>query len=347
MLADRYAATPARGKRMRFGRLRRREFITLLGGAVAWPLAARAQERIRRVGVLMLSAETDREFQSRLTVFRHALQKLGWTEGRNVSIDVHWAGGSSQRIQEAASEFASLGPDVVLCSGSVATAAMKRATSSIPVVFALVNEPVTQGFVASLARPGGNITGFTNMDFSVVGKMVELLNTTVPTLKRIGLMFNSDIYPIYETYLEALQTEQRGPLEVMRATVRSTADIDPVIHALAALQDTGLVVLPDGGFTVSNRAMIQAALDRDHVPSIAPFRRSVSEGALMSYGPDELDIYRRTAEYVDRILKGTRPADLPVQQPIKFDLVINLKTAKALGLTVPLSIQVAADEVIE
>jgi putative ABC transport system substrate-binding protein len=327
--------------------MRRREFITLLGGAVALPQAARAQERMRRVGVLMLGAETDREFQSRLTVFRHGLQKLGWTEGGNVSIDVRWAGGSLQRIQEVASEIVSLAPDVVLCSGSVATAAMKRATSSIPVVFALVNEPVTQGFVASLAQPGGNITVFTNMDFSVVGKMVELLNTMVPTLKRIGLMFNSDAYPIYETYLKTLQTQQRGPLEVMRATVRSTADIDPVIHALAAQQDTGLVVLPDGGFTVSNRAMIQAALNRDHVPSIAPFRRFVSEGALMSYGVDNLDIYRRTAEYVDSILKGTRPAELPVQQPIKFEMIINLKTAKALGLTVPLSIQVAADEVIE
>jgi putative ABC transport system substrate-binding protein len=291
--------------------------------------------------------ETDREFQSRLRVFRDALRKLGWTEGRNVSIDVVWAGGRSQRIQEMASELASLAPDVVLCAGSVATAAMKRATSSIPVVFALVNEPVTQGFVASLARPGGNITGFTNMDFSVVGKMVELLNTMAPTLKRIGLMFNSDAYPIYETYLRALQTEQRGPLEVVRATVRSPAEIDPVIHRLAALPGSGVVVLPDGGFTVTNRAIIQAAVDRDHVPSIAPFRRFVSEGALMSYGPNDLDIFRRTAEYVDRILKGTKPAELPVQQPVKFELIINVKTAKALGLTVPLSLQVAADEMIE
>jgi len=325
--------------------MKRREFITLLCGVVAWPL--RAQERIRRVGVLILGAETDSEFQGRLTVFRQALQKLGWTEGDNVRIDVHWTGGSSQRVQEAASELASLAPDVVLSSGSVATAAMKHATSSIPVVFALVNEPVTQGFVASLARPGGNITGFTNMDFSVVGKMVDLLNTMVPTLKRIGLMFNPDSYPIYETYLQSLQTEQQRSLEVVRATARSPADIDPVIRTLSALPDSGVVVLPDGGFTISNRAIIQAALDRDHVPSLAPFRRFAAEGALMSYGPDDLDIYRRTAEYVDRILKGTRPADLPVQQPIKFELVINLKTAKALGLTVPLSLQVAADEVIE
>jgi len=210
------------------------------------------------------------------------------------------AGGSPQHIQQAASELVSLAPDVVQCSGSVATAAVKRASSSIPVVFALVNEPLTQGFVTSLAQPGGNMTGFTNMDFTVVGKMVELLNTMVPALKRIGLMFNSDSYPIYETYLQRLQTEQRGPLKVVRATVRSSADIDSVIHTLAAQPASGLVVLPDGGFTVSNRAMIQGALDRDHVPSIAPFRPFVSEGALMSYGPDQLDISRRTAGYVDR-----------------------------------------------
>jgi putative ABC transport system substrate-binding protein len=328
--------------------VRRRELIKLLGGALASPLgAARAQERIRRVGVLLFSAENDTEYQSRFRVFRQDLQKMGWTEGLNVSIDVHWAGGNSQGVQEIASEFASRAPDVVLCSGSVATAAMKRATSSIPVVFTLVNEPVTQGFVASLARPGGNITGFTNIDFSVVGKMVELLNTMVPALKRIGLMFNSDTYPIYETYLRDLQVEQREPLEVVRATVRSRGDIDPVIHTLAALPGSGLVVLADGGFTVSNRALIQAAVDRDHVPSITPFRKFVSEGALMSYGPDDLDVYRRAAEYVDRILKGANPAELPVQQPVKFELVINLKTAKTLGVTVPLSLQAAADEVIE
>jgi putative ABC transport system substrate-binding protein len=163
---------------------------------------------------------------------------------------------------------------------------MKRATSSVPVVFALVNEPVTQGSVASLAHPGGNITGFTDMDFTVVGKMVELLSIAVPTLKRVGLMFNSDTYPIYESYLHALQAEQHGPTEVVRATVRSSADVDPVIRTLAALPGSGLSILPDGGFTISNRAIIQAALDRDRVPPIAPFRRFVSEGALMSYGPD-------------------------------------------------------------
>ncbi|MFL6796696.1 MAG: ABC transporter substrate-binding protein [Xanthobacteraceae bacterium] len=282
-----------------------------------------------------------------MRAFRESLKKLGWTEGLNVSIDVHWARASSQRIQEIVSEFGSRAPDVVLCSGSVVTAALKRATSSIPVVFTLVNEPVTQGFVASLARPGGNITGFTNIDFSVVGKMVELLNTMVPTLKRIGVMFNSDTYPIYETYLRELENEQRGPVEVVRATVRSRADIEPVIQTLAALPGSGLVVLADGGFTVSNRGLIQAATDRYHVPSIAPFRRFVAEGALMSYGPDDLDVYGRAAEYVDRILKGANPAELPVQQPLKFELAINLKTANALGLAVPLSLQVAADEVID
>ena len=328
--------------------MRRRELIALLGGAGAWLLAAaRAQERIRRVGVLVFSAETDTEYQMRLGTFTQALQQLGWTDGGNVSIDIRWAQGSSQRLQEIALEFGSLAPDVVFCSGSVTTAAMKRATSSVPVVFALVNEPVTQGFVASLARPGGNITGFTNVDFTVVGKMVELLDIMVPALKRVGLMFNSDTYPIYNSYLHALQTGPHGAIAVVQATVHSPADIVPTVQTLAALPGSGLAVLPDGGFTVSNRVTIQAALDRDHVPSIAPFRRFVSEGALMSYGPDELDIYRRAAKYVDRILKGTKPAELPVQQPVKFELVLNLTTAKALDIEVPDKLLALADEVIE
>ena len=275
-----------------------------------------------------------------------ALQQKGWTQGGNLSLEVQWAGSKAHRIQEIASIVASLTPAAVVSAGSVATAAMKRATSTIPVVFVMVNEPVTQGFVASLARPGSNITGFTNIDFSFVGKMAELLKTTAPNLNRVGLMYNSETYPIYDSFLQALEHMRARPVEIVRAAVHSASDIDPVIDILASVPGSGLAVLPDGGFTLANRGAIQSALVRHHMPSIAPFRQFVSEGALMSYGPDDVDIFRRAADYVDRILKGTNPADLPVQQPLKFELVINLNTAKTLGLTVPPSLLARADEVM-
>jgi putative ABC transport system substrate-binding protein len=328
--------------------LRRRSFITLLGGAAAaWPIAASAQQSLRRIAVVLASRETDSEDQARLRGLMQGLQLRGWMDGRNVRIDLRWAGGSMERTREIAAEFVALTPDVIVCAGSVATAAMKRATSSIPVVFALVNEPDTQGFVASLARPGGNITGFTNMDFTVIGKSLELLKSIVPALSRIGLMFNSDAYPLYENYLRIFQSEPRRPVEVVRASVRSTSEIEAAISALASSPGSGLAVLPDSGFTVANRAIIQAALDRHRMPSITPWRQFVSDGALMSYGPDSVDIFRRAADYVDRILKGAKPTELPVQQPVKFELVINLKTARALGLDVPVHLQQLADEVIE
>jgi ABC-type uncharacterized transport system substrate-binding protein len=328
--------------------MRRRQFISLLGGAAAaWPLAARAQQPARRVAVLLTGRETDAENQARLKALVEALQQLGWTDGRDIRIDIRWAGGSLERVQEIVAEFVALRPDVIVSSGSVATAAMKRATSSIPVVFVLVNEPDTQGFVASLARPGGNITGFTNMDFGVIGKSVELLKTMVPALTQIGLLFNSDVYPLYDSYLLKFQAEPRRPVEVVRAAVRSPADIDGVIDTLAARPGRGLAVLPDGGFTVTNRATIQQAVDRHRLPSTTPWRQFVSEGALMSYGPDSIDIYRRSADYVDRILKGAKPADLPVQQPVKFEFVINRNTATALGLEIPPTLLALADEVIE
>jgi putative tryptophan/tyrosine transport system substrate-binding protein len=220
-------------------------------------------------------------------------------------------------------------------------------TTSIPVVFVMVNEPVAQGFIASLARPGGNITGFTNTDFSVMGKWMELLKIMDPAVSRIGLMYNSDSYPIYDSYVGQLQRNPQRPADVVRAAVRSRSDIEPVIDALAAQPDSGLVVLPDGGFTITNRATIQAAVDRHRLPSIAPYRQFALDGALMSYGPDDIDIFRRAADYVDRLLKGGKPADLPVQQPVKFQLVINQKTAMALNLETPPTLVALADEVIE
>jgi putative tryptophan/tyrosine transport system substrate-binding protein len=327
--------------------MKRRNFITLLGGAAAWPLAARAQQMVRRVAILLPSRDNDAQYQARVRTLMQAMQQLGWSDGRSAKIDVRWAGDSSERLREMAAELASLAPDVIVASGSVATAAIKRATTSIPVVFGMVNEPVIQGFVASLARPGGNITGFTNIDFTVVGKLVELLKTTAPALSRIGLMYNSDNYPIYDEYVHELQTDRRRPVEVVRAAVRQPAEIDSVIDSLAAMPDSGLAILPDGGFNIIHRATILAAVDRHRLPSIAALRQFASEGALMSYGPDDLDIFRRVADYVDRILKGAKPAELPVQQPVKFELVINSKRAKALGLDIPPMLLATADEVIE
>jgi putative tryptophan/tyrosine transport system substrate-binding protein len=328
--------------------VRRRDFVTLLGSAVAtWPLAAHAQQSIRRVAVLVPTRDTDSEYQRRLQAFTEALQKYGWTDGRNMSIDIRWAGPSAEGIQQVASTLVSIAPTLIVASGSVATAATKRATTSIPVVFVMVNEPVAQGFIASLARPGGNITGFTNTDFSVMGKWMELLKIMDPAVSRIGLMYNSDSYPIYDSYVGQLQRNPQRPADVVRAAVRSRSDIEPVIDALAAQPDSGLVVLPDGGFTITNRATIQAAVDRHRLPSIAPYRQFALDGALMSYGPDDIDIFRRAAGYVDRLLKGGNPADLPVQQPEKFQLVINQKTAMALNLETPPTLVALADEVIE
>ena len=328
--------------------MQRREFITLLGGAaVTQPLAARAQQPMRHIAVLMPIRGIDPEEQARVEALLRALQQLGWSDGHNMRIDLRSAGGSAERSSEIAAEFVALAPDVIISSGSVATAAIMRATSSIPMVFVAVNEPVAQGFVASLARPGSNTTGFTLIDFTVIGKSVELLKTMAPALTRIGLMFNPDTYPIYDSYLRAFQAELRRPVEVVRTAARSPVEIDIAIQTLAAMPGSGLAVLPDGSFTLTNRTTINTALERHRVPSIALLRQFVSDGALMSYGPDTIDIYRRAADYVDRILKGARPADLPVQQPIKFDLVINLKTAKALGLEVPPMLLALADEVIE
>jgi putative ABC transport system substrate-binding protein len=329
--------------------MKRREFITLLGGAAAaWPLAAQAQQQVRRIAILLSGlGASDAEGQARLQALLRALQQLGWSDGRNVHIDVRFASGSSERMQEIVANLVAVAPEVIVSSGSVATAAIKRATSSIPVVFVLVNEPDSQGFVASLARPGGNITGFSNIDFSVLGKWVELLKTMVPAVSRIGLLFNADNYPLYDNHLRTLQAEPRRPVEVVRAAVRSPAEIGTVIDALAAEPGSGLAVLPDGGFTVAHRAAIQAAADRHRLPTITPWRQFVAEGALMSYGPETTDIFRRSADYVDRILKGAKPADLPVQQPVKFELVLNRKTAAALGVDIPPTLLALADEVIE
>jgi len=314
---------------------------------VAWPPAARAQQELRRVAVIMAVRETDPEGRGRLKAFLQGFQQLGWIDGHNVRIDVRWADGSVNRTREIAAEFAALAPDVIIVNGTPATVAMKRETSSIPMVFVQVNEPVAQGLIASVARPGGNITGFTSIDFSVIWKSVELLKTLAPKITRVGLMFNPEAYPYFEVYLRTFQAEGRLQVEVKRVAVRTPAEIVTAIEEIAAQPGGSLAVLPDGGFTSSNIATIRAALERHRLPYVVPFRQFVTEGALMSYGPDSNDIFRRSAEYVDRILKGAKPAELPAQAPTKFELVINLKTAKALGLAISQSLLIQADEVIE
>jgi putative ABC transport system substrate-binding protein len=318
----------------------------LAGAAANQPLAAHAQAAMRRVAVLMATGESDPEGRARLNAFLKSFQQLGWTEGHNVTIDIRWSGGGLERTREIASEFVTLKPDVIVVNSTTGIAAMRRATSSIPTVFVLVNEPVAQGFIASMARPGGNITGFTMVDFSMVGKSVEMLKTMAPAITRAGLMFNPETYPYYDIYLRQFQAEPRRPVEVTSAAVRSVAEIDLAIETLAAKPGGGLVVPPDP-FTVANRATIRAALTKYRLPHIFYFGQFVREGGLMSYGPDTTDIFRRSADYADRILKGENPAELPAQAPNKFELVINLQTAKALGLEVPAALLALADEVIE
>ena len=326
--------------------MRRREFIAALGSAATWSLAARAQQTMRRIAVINVRLETDPLGQSELKAFLQGFEKLGWADGRNVRIDVRWAGGSAERMREIVREIVALEPDVIVASGSPAVAALKRTTSTIPVIFAGIAEPVAQGFIASMARPGGNITGFTLVDFSIVGKSLEMLKVIAPALTHVGLMYNPETYSFYDAYLERFQREARWSMELTRVAVRVPADIDPAIAALAARPGGGLAVLADA-FNSVNQSKIRTALDQRQLPHIVPWRQYVAGGGLMSYGPDLDDIFRLSATYVDRILKGEKPGELPAQAPTKYELVINLKAAKALGLEVPPSLLAVADEVIE
>jgi putative ABC transport system substrate-binding protein len=327
--------------------MRRRCLIVGLGsGAATWPVVGRAQQSLPKVAVIMATAESERLGQDRLKSFLREFQRLGWVNGSNVRLDVRWAGGSDNRMREIVDEVVAIKPAVVLANGTPTVAALKRATTSIPVVFAGINEPVVQGFVASMARPGGNITGFTQVDFSIVGKSVEMLKAMAPALSRVGLMYNPETYGFYDTYLARFQAEARWPIELTRAAVRTPPDIEIAVANIASRPGGGLVVMSDA-FNFINNAMIRAALERHPLPHIVPWRQYVAGGGLMSYGPDLDDIFRRSADYVSRILKGENPADLPVQAPTKYELVVNLKTATALGLNVSTPLLTHADEVIE
>ena len=329
--------------------MRRREFITLLGSAAAaWSLAAGAQQpdRVRRIGVLMGVAD-DREGQARVLALKQGLQELGWTDGRNIQIETRFAGADAGRIRADAAELVALALDVIVGQTTPVIGALRRATSSIPIVMAAVNDPVEQGFVSSLAHPGGNITGFMFIDFQMVGKWLEMLKEAAPGISRAALMFNPDTNPHYYVYLHSFEAVPRSvAVEVTAAPVRNTAEVEETIAKLGREPGGGLIVAADA-FTLAHYPLLIRLAQQHRLPAVYAWRASVAQGALMSYGPDVYDLFRRSASYVDRILKGAKPADLPVQQPTKFELAINLKTAKALGLTIPDRVLAIADEVIE
>jgi putative tryptophan/tyrosine transport system substrate-binding protein len=325
----------------------RREFMILLGvAAAAWPLAAGAQQpdRVRRVGVLMGIAD-DFEGQARIAVFRQALQALGWSEGRNIQFIYRWSGGDVAHARQFAKELLDLRSDVILTNSTPATVAVRDITRTTPTIFVQVSDPVGAGVVQSLARPGGNLTGFTNFDLSTAGKWLELLKRLAPNITRVTYLFNPNTAPLL--YAKAVETA--APLLSVKsipAAVRNAVEIETALEQVARESDSALLVLPDL-FNATNRQSIIALAARHRLPAVYPFRYFVTGGGLMSYGTELLDTYRQAASYVDRILKGKRPSDLPVQQPTKFELVINLSTANALGITVPPTLLARADEVIE
>jgi putative ABC transport system substrate-binding protein len=328
--------------------MNRREFIAGLGGAAAWPAVGLAQqgERMRRVGVLMGIGEDDPLGKPRISAFTQALADLGWTDGRNVRVDLQGTGGDINRTRALAQKLVSLKPDIILTGAMPPTAAVLQETQTIPIVFVNVSEPVDRGFVAGLNRPGGNITGFAIYEGSMGGKWLELLSEIAPGLKRAAIMFNPDT-TLVSTYMPSFETAARSLKVVpIAAPVHDDAEIETAIIALGREPGGGLIVLADV-FNGAHRAPIILAAARNNVPAVYALSDFVRDGGLLSYGADQVDIWRRAATYVDRILRGAKPGDLPVQFPSKFELAVNLKTAKALGLTVPQSILLRADEVIE
>ena len=331
--------------------MRRREFITLLGGATAaWPLAARAQQpdRVRRVAVLMGYSEADLEAKELLREFKEGLSELGWIEGRNLLMVVRWAPGRTDLMRTFAKELVGLQPDVILADSTPVTAALKHETFRIPIVFAAVADPVGSQFVASLPRPGGNITGFGSLETSIASKWLELLTHIAPGVKRAAMMFNPDTAPYINSYvLPSFEAAaQSFKVALIAAPVHSDSEIETVITSLGCEPGGGLLALPDN-FVEINRASIISLAARNNVPAVYQTPVIARDGGLLSYGADFRDIFRRATRYVDRILRGAKPSELPVQMPIKYLMIINLKTAKALGLAVPPALLVAADEVIE
>jgi putative ABC transport system substrate-binding protein len=328
--------------------MKRREFISLLGGAAAWPLTARGQqsERMRRIGILVPATADDPEFQARVGAFLQALALLGWTIGRNVRIDTRWATNDAAEIRRHAAELAALAPDVIVAHGASTVAALLQVTRTVPIVFPVAGDPVASGFVDSLGRPGGNATGFMTLEYSIGAKWLELLKQIAPSLTRAAVVRDATI-PSGLGQFGAIQTVAPSlGVEVKPVNVRDKGEIERAIGALARSANGGLIVTA-GALAVFHRDLIVTLAARHKLPAVYSQRLFVAGGGLISYGIDQIDQYRRAAGYVDRILKGEKPADLPVQAPTKYELVLNLKTAKALGLEVPATVLARADEVIE
>jgi putative ABC transport system substrate-binding protein len=332
--------------------MRRREFIGLVGGvAASWPLAARAQQadRIRRIGVLMALEESEPEGKAQLLGFTQGLSERGWAVGQNFQIEIRWGAGDINRIRNLAKELVALRPEVILAQGTPVTAALHRETQTIPIVFVTVTDPVGEGFVTGLPSPGGNITGFITSEAAMGSKLLELLMEIAPGVRRVAMIFNPDTAPRSGTYYfsEFEAAARTSKVEPIAARVRSDAEIESAVTSLGRGPDNGLVVMPDY-FMLNHSQPVISLAAKNNVPAIYPWRFVVTrDGALISYGPDFRDIVRRAAPYVDRILRGAIPGELPVQVPTKFEMAVNVKTAKALGLKVPPSILVSADEVIE
>jgi putative ABC transport system substrate-binding protein len=332
--------------------MRRRGFITLSGGAAAaallFPLAARAQqsEQIRRIGVLMNRAADDPEGQAGVAAFQHVLQQLGWSDGRNVRIDIRWSHNDVDLDRKYAAELVALAPDILLAAGTLSVTALQRVTRTLPIVFVGVSDPVGAGVVDSLARPGGNVTGFMIFEYSMSGKWLELLKQIAPSVTRAAVLRDS-VNPAGIAQFGAIQaTAQSLGVEVSPVSIRDAGEIERAVAAFARSANGGLIVTPSAGTSVHQDLIITLAA-RHKLPAVYAFRANATGGGLISYGPDLVGQYRPAAGYVDRILKGEKPADLPVQAPTKYELVINLKTAKALGLDVPTAVLARADEVIE
>ena len=330
--------------------MKRREFMTLLGAAAAWPLASRAQqsEQVRRIGALVSFAQDDPETQARLAGLRQGLAKRGWSEGRNIRIEYRFApGATADQTQPLAKELVALRPDVIFAQSTPAVAALRRVTNVIPIVFAAIADPVGSGFISSLPQPGGNTTGVMLYEPTVTGKWLSMLKEIAPQLTRAAFVINPNTAPFYNYYLRAAEPLSRSlGIDLVPTLVANVAEIERAIEAFARVPNGGLVVPPDAT-TTNNRDLIVALAARHRLPTVYANAQFVRSGGLMSYGVDFVDIYRQAASYVDRILRGDKPSELPVQAANRFETLVNLKTAKTLGLTVPLGLLVAADEVIE
>ena len=333
---------------MQFDHLKRREFIALLGGAAAWPLVARAQQAVMPVvGFLMMYAETDTRGQSFAAAFRDGLNKLGWTEGRNIKLEYRWATSEPEKIERSAKELVVSQPALILSSSALTTATLLKHTRTIPIIFGNLADPVGSGFVESLSKPGGNVTGFINVEPAMTGRWLELLKTVAPRVTRVAAVFNPDAAPYIGSYLEAFKSvAASSAVEATAAPVSNRSELETAIAAQAREPNGGLMVMPDG-FMFAFQAEVTALAAQYQIPATYFFRSFAQQGGLLSYANDIVDNYRRAATYGDKILKGEKPSALPVQSPVKFELVINRKTAKALGLDVPPMLLARADEVIE